>query len=132
MFFKVFVLALCLPSITFAQVCDDLRTANLADALNTPPAFCGTSTDLSGQTSNHCAWEFDYRDPSALTAFSELSQRFDHCFGPHSSPDDKASVNHPDSYTLRHYEDGSFLYALSLKDKGGLQKTMIFLRHFAR
>lgn len=129
---KSLLFTLCLPSLAFAQDCDDLRTAGLFNAINQPPAFCGTSTDLSGQQSQHCAWEYGYCDVNALLQFTELSQRFDQCHGPRIEPDKDARVNHPDSYTLHQYHVGISVYSLSLKDKAGPHKTLIFVRHFAR
>jgi hypothetical protein len=132
MHLKTFLFLLCLPSITSAQDCARLNANDLANAINQPPAFCGTSTDLSGQQSQHCAWEYGYRDANALAQFTQLSQRFDQCHGPRIEPDKDARVNHPDSYTLHQYHAGTSVYSLSLKDKAGPQKTLIFVRHFAR
>jgi hypothetical protein len=132
MHLKHFLFLLFLPTITHAQDCAGLNANGLSSVINQPPAFCGTSTDLSGQTSQHCAWEYGYRDVTAQTAFTQLGQRFDKCHGPRIEPDKGARVNHPDSYTLHQYSTGASEYSLSIKDKAGPQKTMIFLRHIAR
>ena len=39
-----------------------------------------------------------------------------------------AVVNHPDSYDLRQYAWEGGVVSLSLKDKGALGATMVFLR----
>jgi hypothetical protein len=38
------------------------------------------------------------------------------------------SVNHPDAYDLRLFRLDGAEFAVSLKDKGALQQTLVFLR----
>ena len=38
-------------------------------------------------------------------------------------------VNHPDSYDLHEWRTPSGTYAISVKDKGALNRTLVFLRY---
>ena len=37
-------------------------------------------------------------------------------------------VNHPDSYDLREWDTPDGTFAISVKDKGGLNRTLVFFR----
>ncbi|WP_162798547.1 hypothetical protein [Sulfitobacter sp. SK012] len=95
---------------------------------NSAPPTCGTSRGLSGNSSVHCYWAFDYRSKAARMSFERLHADVSNCAGPSAAPDHEASVNHPDSYQLHQFELDQDKISISLKDKGALQKTLVFLR----
>jgi len=89
-------------------------------------ANCTHSLELGGALSLHCARAFDYRSPDAATAFDGLLQQVSACAVAFDR-DDQA-VSHPDSYDLRQFQMGSGIISVSLKDKGSLNQTYLFLR----
>lgn len=108
----------------------DARAADVS--ISTPggsptPARCAFSTDMSGARSLACRWAFPYRAPEANTAFSRLLDEVAACGGAPSATAD-APVNHPDSYDLRLFDFRGDMIAVSLKDKGALGETFVFLR----
>ncbi|MEP6266757.1 MAG: hypothetical protein ABJ139_05415 [Paracoccaceae bacterium] len=93
-----------------------------------PIADCGFTQALSGGTSNHCFWSFPYRSDAARAFFEGTVKDISECTMVTSEPLDESAVNHPDSYDLRRFEEGGKVISISLKDKGALQKTVVFLR----
>ena len=93
---------------------------------------CGASTFMSGVRSAHCAWSFSYRSRDATQAFQSLSQSLATC-GDLVVPKKAAKgVNHPDSFEQHLFKvDGGYV-SVSLKDKGALQQTYVFLRTQSR
>ncbi|WP_425040942.1 hypothetical protein [Primorskyibacter sp. S187A] len=91
------------------------------------PAKCATARDLSGQTSHHCHWSFAFRADAAHTYFDTLSAALAFCS---ETPVQVAGarVNHPDSFDQITGEIAEQSVSLSLKDKGALQQTLVFLR----
>ena len=75
-----------------------------------------------------CFWEYSFRDQAARQKFENLIKQAQSCFAKDAELAADLQVNHPDSYTLRRFEDGPFVFSISLKDKGALQKTLVFLR----
>lgn len=102
-------------------------TATLPQPLNTK-AKCTTALALSGQTSTHCAWGFDYRAAQAAQAFEAVIHAVSGCSGGPLQVESDKDVNHPDFYDLRIFNTSQGEVGVSLKDKGGLQKTYVFLR----
>ena len=92
------------------------------------PAQCGSSLAISGAKSVHCAWPFAYRAAAALDGFDQLVEQVEGCLGGSGDGIGDQSVNHPDSYDLREFKIEGGSVAVSLKDKGALQQTYIFLR----
>ena len=92
------------------------------------PAKCSTSLAQSGQTSINCAWPFAYRASDATQAFDALIDDVPACFETQQAAINDKDVNHPDFYDLRIFEVPEGEIGISLKDKGGLQKTYVFLR----
>ena len=116
---------------TCGAITDWARGVGAATALGvkalSAPA-CGTSLGLSGETSVHCNWGYPYRSPDARAVFNALGAELQACFEGQAGLGEDALVNHPDSYDLLSFDlDGGTL-SLSLKDKGALEQTYIFLR----
>lgn len=95
----------------------------------TPPkgALCSTYTNQGAGTSVSCYWDFPFRDDAANRQATMLWSMLQRCHvGVKSTPD--LRVNHPDSYRLKEWKVGSRLYSVSVKDKGALNKTLVFFR----
>lgn len=91
-------------------------------------ADCRAALAMSGVTNIHCSWTFPYRSDEATDAFDGLFDELTECLGPDATPTRDQSVNHPDAYDLRQFDLGGQAYAVSLKDKGALQQTLVFIR----
>ncbi len=104
-----------------------------ASTLTLPEPFgakanCTTSLGLSGVTSTHCAFAFDYRSPEATEAFQAVIQAVPTCLDTAGEMESDQDVNHPDFYDLRIFQAAKGEVGVSLKDKGGLQETYVFVR----
>ena len=89
---------------------------------------CRPSLGLGGTKAVNCAWPFEYRAPQAHAAFEDTLHAVETCLGTHASAQLDGLVNHPDSYDLRTYSIAQGSVSVSLKDKGALQKTYVFLK----
>jgi len=89
--------------------------------------FCQTSQDASGGAAFHCGWGYEYRSAAANTAFDQVVGQVKMCLTPQEVTEAGAQVNHPDSFDQRHYTVDGVRISLSLKDKGALQQTYVFL-----
>jgi hypothetical protein len=87
-------------------------------------AECRTSLALSGGSHVHCNWSFGYRSDQAEQVFQGLIN----VMAPDATMTTDSSVNHPDAYDLRMFDRGGQEFAVSLKDKGALQQTLVFVR----
>lgn len=87
---------------------------------------CSMSLDLSGARAQNCHWPFTYRAPEATEAFDAVLNATAACLGVQPVADQ--DVNHPDSYDLRTFHTDTAQIAVSIKDKGALQQTYVFLR----
>lgn len=98
-----------------------------APRLSGKEATCTTSRVLGGATSRDCFVAYDFRSQEARQEFDALSQLLENCS---KAPvvREGASVNHPDSYTQVTAQIEGRCVSLSLKDKGALEQTLIFLR----
>lgn len=76
----------------------------------------------------HCGWEFPYRAKQAYDAYDEFVQQVNGCIGQHATVHADQSVNHPDFYELRRYELEQATVSVSVKDKGALGSTFVFIR----
>jgi hypothetical protein len=76
----------------------------------------------------HCSWPFEFRAPEAKQAFEAVSQSLANCPTAQLREFKDQTVNHPDSYDLRIFDLDTAEVGLSLKDKGALQQTFVFLR----
>jgi len=113
--------------------CDDIVQLQSQATITMPTtpsrqASCTAGQGLGGTAFVHCAIDFDFRAPAALEALEVITDALVSC--PQTSREDftDQKVNHPDSYTLRKFTQGAHEISLSLKDKGALQKTYVFLR----
>lgn len=89
---------------------------------------CAKGQALGGASFTHCGWPFEFRAPEATAAFEALQSALMACPNTQVRSFDDQLVNHPDSYDLKFYDRGRTEIAISIKDKGALQKTYIFLR----
>ncbi len=89
---------------------------------------CQTSLALSGGQSQTCGWAFAYRSEAAQQAFDAVLDALVLCLGKHAAVRKDTAVNHPDFYDLRLFRSETAEIAVSIKDKGALQETYVFLR----
>lgn len=73
----------------------------------------------------HCIWEFEFRAPQAYATFTQLDAQLQACFGQKGQPD--TGVNHPDSYTQHRYDFENIVVRVSLKGKGALGLSYVFV-----
>ena len=96
--------------------------------LSARTAVCRPSVGLSGASHVHCHWSFAYRSDAAELVFQGLINQMAACLGPEAIMRADTSVNHPDAYDLRMFDLAGRTFAVSLKDKGALQQTLVFVR----
>ncbi len=90
-------------------------------------ASCTTYLTAANTTGRSCHWTFPFRSDGAKDFGKTLWKNLTSCrAGTPLGPD--AQVNHPDSYDLREWATDHGTYALSIKDKGALNRTLVFLR----
>ncbi|MDG1169095.1 MAG: hypothetical protein P8N14_07850 [Sulfitobacter sp.] len=70
-------------------------------------------------------WVFAYRSDSATQAFETLLRQIANCGGESVKQDQ--DVNHPDFYDLHLFNFAENTVGVSLKDKGALSQTLVFL-----
>lgn len=137
--------SLALPSRAHAaEFCADMTTltelgrANFLDQstgiskLSAPPPLhgaesCRMTRSLSGNNAFSCAWKFPYRDGAANAAFDTINQGLRGCFSEANETVVDEGVNHPDTYHQRQYDVDQIIVSVSIKDKGALQETYVFL-----
>ncbi|WP_299685977.1 hypothetical protein [uncultured Tateyamaria sp.] len=122
---------LCGTSVHAEAYCADLTalTNHSAGTITLPdgtPGTCVTSLDLTGARAANCRWPFEYRAEAATTAFTTLLNATTRCLNANGVADQ--GVNHPDSYDLRTFDTETAQISVSIKDKGALQQTYVFLR----
>lgn len=93
-----------------------------------PAGFtCETFLGLSAYTGVSCFREFTFRDDTAVRLANVVWTEITDCrAGILSEPDMR--VNHPDSYDLKELTVGNDIYRVSVKDKGGEKRTLVFVR----
>ncbi|MBO6776663.1 MAG: hypothetical protein JJ897_14405 [Marinibacterium sp.] len=90
-------------------------------------ANCKTYLTSNAATGTACHWAFPFREDAARSFAEVLWSDLMRCrTGAALGPN--AQVNHPDSYDLREWQTSPAIYAMSVKDKGGLNRTLVFLR----
>ena len=99
-----------------------------AGFFKTPAEACLQSLSETGARSHHCRWPFEYRDVQANNSFKVILSAFQNCYAGDNAPTKDQDVNHPDYYDLRSFQTANGTLFLSLKDKGALQKTYLFIR----
>ena len=91
-------------------------------------AQCAVLLQLGGVRALNCQWGFSFRNPDAWKSFERLSGQIRECSGVAVLIDQDQLVNHPDTYDLRKFDWNGAIIDVSLKDKGALQQTFVFLR----
>lgn len=124
-------LVLCATAGHADTYCADLTALTKGTATNISlpsgtQGICTTSLDLSGARALNCRWPFAYRAKAATETFLLLVDDTARCLNTDGLTDQ--GVNHPDSYDLRTFNTDSAQVSISIKDKGALQQTFIFLR----
>lgn len=103
------------------------RDAGAAAHLFAPAAAdCQTARQMTGEAL-FCYSEHPFRSETAVKQARQLEAALTACFGEIQTTED-AAVNHPDSYDARHFDVKDARISLSIKDKGALGKTLVFLR----
>ena len=103
------------------------RDAGGAAALFAPHApTCQTALQTTGETLV-CYSEHPFRSKTATDLAEGIEARIAACFDAPARQQD-AEVNHPDSYAARWFDAGGARIYLSVKDKGALGKTLVFVR----
>lgn len=90
-------------------------------------SYCRVTKTSRGSV-YHCAWEFPHRAEPAYDAFDELVRSVNECIGQHATLHSDQSVNHPDYYASRRFEVEQADVTVSVKDKGALGRTFVFVR----
>lgn len=123
------ILVLTLASSPAMADCEALVTRDavaIASLFAPDPATCQTAQQVTGEVI-FCYSEHAFRSETALKQAQRLEKRLTACFGAIQTTAD-ATVNHPDSYDARHFDVTGARISLSVKDKGALGKTLVFLR----
>ena len=103
------------------------RDADGAAALFAPhQATCQTALQTTGETLV-CYSAHPFRSETATDLAAEVEAGIATCFGAPARQQD-AGVNHPDSYVARWFDVGEARIYLSVKDKGALAQTLVFVR----
>lgn len=90
-------------------------------------ADCSTYATANATAGVSCYWTHPYRDPAAQARATGLWRMLQQCRA--GQPLVRGSgVNHPDSYDLRQWAHGRDVYAVSVKDKAALDRTLVFIR----
>lgn len=89
---------------------------------------CSLLLQLGGAKVMNCHWAFAFRDDQARAMFDALVEQIQACDGTRTVLEQDQRVNHPDSYDLRKFVYTDISIDVSLKDKGALQQTFVFLR----
>lgn len=90
-------------------------------------AKCSASRTLGGGSTRHCYWVFDYRSDAATATFENAIKAVTQCLETQEVSPIGPEVNHPDSHAVRTYDIEGGTLTVSLKDKGALQQTLVFL-----
>jgi hypothetical protein len=89
---------------------------------------CQLSMTLKGGIAHHCGWPFAFRASEARAAFEAMLDSVAECLGEGAEVTSDLGVNHPDTYDLKTFHAEAGTVSVSLKDKGALQQTYVFLR----
>lgn len=105
----------------------DFASDGVLPQLNQEPGDCSTSRELGGTQSQDCFWSFELRSPEAQAKYVHLADQLRSC-SEKPVEDSDTTVNHPDSFDQITGVVRGTQVSLSLKDKGGLGRTLIVLR----
>lgn len=114
------------PALAECRALLDRDAAATASLFAPDAATCQTARETTGEAL-FCHGEHPFRSQTALKQAKRLEAALTACFGSVETTKD-ATVNHPDSYDARHFDVEGARISLSIKDKGALGKTLVFLR----
>lgn len=124
------IIVMSLPVVTYANACPVLEsfiTDGQLAARNGVEVQCTISRVLGAGRSQDCFWRYPLRSEAAQDHFISLLSELRACAdGPVEAA--ATGVNHPDSFDQITGEVSGVAVSLSLKDKGGLSKTLVVLR----
>jgi hypothetical protein len=124
---------------TFSEIGGRSSENDLTDVASAlfPGGHLGTSKDehqgtceisSSDQYALTCTWQFPYRSELATNRFDTVRGLISACSDDPAGFTKDQNVNHPDYYEAYYYGAGNNTLSASIKDKGALQKTLVFLR----
>ena len=106
---------------------DKLRDFDGIDRPAPKEAICTRYVGLNGQTATACHWVHPFRAETAQVQADDIWRDIAICVpGSQQAPD--TGVNHPDSQAQRNWGSDAGTFSVSIKDKGALQSTLVFLR----
>ena len=117
------------PALADCEALDGLiqRDAARATDLFAPvTAICSKAQQTTGEVL-FCYSEHGFRSDQATKLAERIEAEIAICFNAPARQAD-AGVNHPDSYAARWFDVDGARISLSVKDKGALDKTLVFLR----
>ena len=79
-------------------------------------------------TTGYCHWRFDYRAERAGKLCKDLKDGLLNCPQIAALAPSDDGINHPDSYALVQFSEGSRVISVSLKEKAQLAATFVFFR----
>ncbi len=111
-----------------AADCAAIAAVETFHETSAPPdeARCTTFLGQSGKDGVSCHWTFPFRDAGAAEFAASLWSTLAAC-RPGSAGGADQRVNHPDSFDLLEWQGADGVYRVSVKDKGGLNRTLVFL-----
>lgn len=87
---------------------------------------CSTYRAVDGALGTSCHWAFPFRSEAAITFTQDAWESVKACRpGAPKGPDQQ--VNHPDSFDLLEWVSDGVTYRVSVKDKGALAQTLVFV-----
>ena len=89
---------------------------------------CGRVNSADGKDQYFCALEHPFRSDMARDTYEKYVAEARVCFGDGAAVPVGPAVNHPDSYDQVVFDVNGRDISVSLKDKGALQKTYVFIR----
>ena len=108
------------------QEIDPNKATELASNIIPNAESCVKAQVLGQGVTVNCRWGFDYRSAGLEESFEHLSDTIANCFKITAQKSDHP-VSHPDYYKLRQYEASGRMISVSIKDKGALEHSFIFV-----
>mgnify|MGYP001804873815 CR=1 FL=1 len=118
------------PAFALCDGVDGFLTGDAAAAaviFHPHPATCRVAREADGEAL-FCFSEHGFRSENATETAARLERTLIGCFGEGVTITLDDEVNHPDSYVAKTFAKDSGALSLSVKDKGALGKTLVFLR----
>ena len=117
-------------SVAYARNCNQTSALQEFAESDIAPegASCSTYLTQSAGKGISCYWTFPFRDAAAVSFADSAWRDLTLCHSGEEAAAD-ALVNHPDSYDLRAIDAEEATYSVAIKDKGGLQKTLVFIKY---